>query len=342
MVLAAGAGTRLQPLTFLAPKPMVPVANRPVLEYTIENLRRHGITEVVLNLHSYPEKIKEHFGDGSAWGMKIQYSYEPELLGTAGGVKKVEAFLNQGTFLVMSGDGLTNVDLTKLIAFHRKSKSIATMGLKAVDSRFDYGVTVAGKNGKIQRFIEKPLWSDVFTNQVNTGVYVFEPAVFDYIPKGKSFDFGKNVWPALLRSRKPIYAYPLKEYWCDIGNLHEYRKAHQDLLAGRVGMSFADKPLRPGIWVGEGTIIEQGVKLDAPCLIGKNCRITAGSHLGPDVVIGDGTHIGRNARIRKSILWNEVRLGDDVQLEGSILGSCAQVTDKLAHYNAEILAPVRQ
>lgn len=182
MVMAAGAGTRLRPLTNAVPKPMIPIANRPVLEYTIVNLRRHGITDIILNLHAQPEMIRNYFKDGSAWDVRIEYSHEPELLGTAGGVKKVEKFLSGGTFLVLSGDGLTNADLTSLLAFHRRSKSVATMAIQGVDTRFEYGVTVTAKGGRITRFIEKPRWSDVFTNEVNTGIYVFEPEVLASIP----------------------------------------------------------------------------------------------------------------------------------------------------------------
>ena len=171
MVMAAGAGTRLRPLTLAVPKPMVPVANRPVLEYTLLNLKRHGITDIMLNLHAFPQMIRDYFQDGSRWGVNLHYSYEPKLLGTAGGVKKVESFLKGEPFLVMSGDGLTDTDLTAFMAFHRKKKSYASLVLKPIDSHFDYGVTFMNAAGRVQRFVEKPAWGDVFSNQVNAGIY---------------------------------------------------------------------------------------------------------------------------------------------------------------------------
>jgi len=234
MVMAAGAGTRLHPLTITVPKPMVPIANRPVLEYTIENLKRHGITELVLNLHNHPELIKKHFGTGFAWGVKIHYSYEPTLLGTAGGVKNVESFLKRGTFLVMSGDGLSDVNLTALLAFHRRRKAVGTMALKPMDMRLEYGVTLTDANGRIQKFVEKPLWSDVFFNTVNSGIYVFEPSVLAQIPAGKTYDFGHDLWPKLLKRRARIYGQEIGDYWCDVGNLSEYRRAQKDVLEGKI------------------------------------------------------------------------------------------------------------
>lgn len=342
MVMAAGAGTRLRPLTSLVPKPMVPVANRPVLEYTLENLRRHGIIEVILNLHSHPEMIRNHFGNGASLGMHLEYSLEPELMGTAGGVKKAEWFLRDGRFLVMSGDGLTDVNLTEMLDFHEKSKSVATMGLKAVDSRFEYGVTLTQKNGRIQKFVEKPNWSDVFSNQVNSGIYIFEPDIFRVIPAGQLFDFGQHVWPRLLKSKKPIFGYHLKEYWCDVGNLSEYRRAQRDMLDGRVSFPFTPAPIRPGIWVGHGTVVERGAHLQAPCLIGRDCRVEKGSIIGPYSILGDRCQIGRNATLRDSILWDDVRVEGEATLDHCILGHRARLAQAATVFDGAVLGPSRE
>ena len=320
MVMAAGAGTRLRPLTLTVPKPMVPVANRPVLEYTLINLRRHGIREVVLNLHSYPQLIRDYFKDGSSWGLHIDYSYEPKLLGTAGGVKKVEKFLRGGTFLVMSGDGLTDVNLTDLLSFHKKRGSKATMGLKPVEAQFDYGVTLTDRKGKITRFYEKPKWSDVFSNQVNTGIYVFEPEILDQIPKGKIYDFGHELWPKLLRARYPIYGFPVTHYWCDVGNLNEYRRGQHDILDGQVRFSLPGRQIRPGIWVDEGAVIDKNVTLESPCLVGKNCRIGQGTVIGAYTVIGHRARIGKKVHLRNCILWDDVIVADHVSLDNSVIG----------------------
>lgn len=337
MVMAAGAGTRLRPLTFAVPKPMVPVANRPVIEYTLENLRRHGIRDVVLNLHSHPGLIRDHLKDGSAWGLKIQYSVEPELLGTAGGVKKMESFLKGGTFLVMSGDGLTDVNLTELLDFHRSRRSAATMGLKPLDTRFDYGITMTDPRGRITRFVEKPRWSDVFSNQVNTGIYVFEPSILSRIPKGRLYDFGNELWPALLKERLPIHGYVLKEYWCDVGNLQEYRRAQQDVLDGKVGIQLHGRPLRPGVWVDEGAVIEPGARLEAPCLIGKKSFIGRNAVIGAYTVIGDRARIGRGCVLQNCILWNDVRVERKVRLENCVIGHHARVAENISVYEGSII-----
>lgn len=326
MVMAAGAGTRLRPLTYTLPKPMVPIANRPVLEYTLENLKRHGISEIVMNLHAYPQMIRDHFGNGSRFGMKIEYSHEPTLLGTAGGVKKVASFLEKGTFLVMSGDGLTDANLTQLVEFHRARRSVATMALKAVDSRFEYGVTMTAPNGRITEFVEKPLWSDVFSNQVNTGIYVFEPEVLKVIPKGKFFDFGQNVWPALLKTKKPIYGFPLDSYWCDVGNLQEYRKAHKDFLAGQITLNRSSQPRGQKGLCGKGTQVAKGAKIEAGSLIGEDCDLSAGATIGPSTVLGDRVRVGRGAVVRNCVVWNDVRIEPGANLENCIIGHGAQVT----------------
>ncbi len=337
MVMAAGAGTRLHPLTASVPKPMVPIANRPVLEYTIENLKRHGITEIILNLHNHPELIRKYFGTGSAWGVQVHYSHEPKLLGTAGGVKNVSSFLKGGTFLVMSGDGLTDIHLTKLLAFHRARRATGTIALKPVDVRFEYGVTMTNPQGRITRFIEKPKWSDVFSNQVNTGIYVFEPSVLSKIPSGKAYDFGHELWPKLLKERARIYGQVIDTYWCDVGNLSEYRRAQRDVLDGKIRLPFAGRQVRPRIWVGEGTVIDRGVAIEPPCLIGKNGRIGRGSRIGAYTVIGDDAKIGARATLRQTILWNNVRVGSGVTLENCIIGHHAQVTENISVHEGAII-----
>jgi len=337
MVMAAGAGTRLQPLTYDVPKPMVPVCNRPVLEYTIENLRAHGIHEMVFNLHSHPEQVRQHFGDGTAFGVSIQYSSEPVLMGTAGGVKKVESFLKGNTFLVMSGDGLTRVNLTALLQFHQHRSSMATMGLKAVDSRFEYGVTITNATGRIQRFIEKPLWSDVFSNQVNTGIYAFEPSVLKKIPARKNYDFGNQVWPKLLSAKAPIYGFEVQSYWCDVGNLIEYRRAQRDMLDNKVGFSLPGRQIKPGVWVDQGARIAAGVKLSAPCVIGRDVRIDRGAKIGAYTVIGHRSRIGARAQLSHCTLWNGVEVDGRVRLAHCIIGHKARVKENISVFEGAVI-----
>jgi len=337
MVMAAGAGTRLRPLTHAIPKPLVPIANRPVLEYTIENLKRHGITNIILNLHNHPELIKDRFKDGSAWGVKIRYSYEPKLLGTAGGVRKASSFLSGDTFLVMSGDGLTDINLTDLLAFHRRKKSAATLALTKVDSKFDYGVTLTTAQGKITRFIEKPQWGDVFSNQVNTGIYVFEPRILRQIPAGLVSDFGHDIWPKLLSRGEPIYGYLTDCYWCDVGNLTEYRRAQHEFLDGKTRFRPPGQEIRPGVWVEEGARIAPGVKLEAPCLIGRDSRLDKGCMIGAYTVIGRRARIGSGSQMLNCVLWNDVKVGRHVRLENCVIGHKARVTESISMYEGSVI-----
>jgi mannose-1-phosphate guanylyltransferase/phosphomannomutase len=329
MVMAAGAGTRLRPLTFSVPKPMVPVANRPVLEYTLNNLRRHGITDLILNLHNHPDQIRNHFKDGSRWGVNIHYSPETKLMGTAGGVKKAAPFLKGGTFLVMSGDGLTDIDLTALLAAHKRSGAEASMALKAMDYRFDYGVTLTDRKGRITRFLEKPRWSDVFSNTVNTGIYVFESSILSKIPANQLYDFGHELWPKLLAARSRIFAFPIEAYWCDIGSLSEYRRAQKDVLDGKLNLSLPGRMIRPGIWVDEGAVIDRSAKLEGPCLIGKNTRIGKGTRIGPHTVIGDRTRVGDHARLIESIVWNNATIGAGATLDTCLVGHNVRIPSGL-------------
>ena len=202
MLLAAGAGTRLRPLTYQIPKPLIPVVNRPVIHFVLDNLARHGIKEIMINLFAHADQIRSYCGDGSQWGLKLHYSQEPSLLGTAGGVKRVESFFKGAPFLVMSGDGLSDIDLSAMIAFHKKKRAFGTIAVKKVDSRFEYGITLLKPSGRITQFVEKPSWGEIFSNTANTGIYLFEPEVLKYIPKGKTYDFGHELWPKLLKPRR--------------------------------------------------------------------------------------------------------------------------------------------
>jgi NDP-sugar pyrophosphorylase family protein len=336
MVMAAGAGTRLRPLTDDVPKPMVPIANRPVLEYTLLNLKRHGITDIILNLHSYPEQIRNYFGDGARFGLHLEYSHEPKLRGTAGGVKKAESFLNQGTFIVMSGDGLTDANLTQLIAFHRARRALATMAVVPVDARFDYGITLTTPAGRITRFVEKPSWGEIFSNQVNSGIYVFEPAIFSFIPKNRVYDFGKQVWPELLRRRKPIFAWKTAAYWCDVGNLQEYRRAQKEFLEKKLYFRPLLPEIKQGIWAPKHFSLK-GIRLKAPCLIGEGARIAPGVTIGRGTVIGPGVHIEQGARLENTVVWKNARIGKNITLENCIVTQDVRLSAEKCLFNGAII-----
>lgn len=336
MVMAAGVGTRLRPLTHFIPKPMIPIVNKPVLEHTLELLRKHGFDEVVINLHSYPEMIRKYFGEGQNCGIKIHYSQEKTLLGTAGGVKRAEKYFNN-TFVVMSGDGLTDVDLTRVLEFHRKKKSLASMVLKKVDARFDYGVTLIDQYSRIEKFIEKPAWSDVFANTVNTGIYVFEPEIFKYIPKNKIFDFGHDVWPLLLFRKQPIFGFEMNSYWCDIGNLQEYKRAEKNALEGAVKVKIPGKVKNKNIWVGENTFIHPQVRITGPVVIGSNCQIEKGVTINSFTTIGNNNIIEEGAVLSDCILWAGVQVAKGVQLRNCVIGNQARISENISVFEGSVI-----
>lgn len=329
-ILAAGAGTRLRPLTYEIPKPMVPLVNKPVIEHTIEILKKHNINSIVMNLHTLPEMIKKYFGNGIDFGVDINYSMEENLLGTAGGLKKCKKFFDS-TFVVMSGDGLSDINLTSAIEFHKKKKSLATMVVKKITTQFSYGITLTDRFNKIINFIEKPTWGSVFSDTVNTGIYIFEPEIFRYIPDG-FYDFGHDLWPKLLKLKKPIYAYLMNEYWTDIGNIIEYKNATRDILDGKVNVgAFKYRLKETECKMGKSCCIDKTVKFIGKSVIGNNCKI------GKNVVVDNGTVIGNNVVIKDnsivkdSILWDNVVVGSSAKLYSSIIN--INVPNKLSVYN---------
>ncbi|MCX5788635.1 MAG: NDP-sugar synthase, partial [Elusimicrobia bacterium] len=337
MVLAAGAGTRLRPLTYETPKPMVPILNRPVVHHVLDNLVRHGVNDVVMNLYSQPEQLRGYCGNGAQWALNIHYSHEKRLMGTAGAIKRVEPLLSGGPFVVMSGDGLSDVDITALYAFHRQKRSMATMAVKAVDSRFDYGVTLADGAGRITGFLEKPSWGDVFSNKVNTGIYLFEPEVFRYIPAGRSYDFGKDLWPKLLKLKKRIFAWEWKGYWCDVGNLSEYRRAQMDGLDGKVGVNIPGRQVRKGVWIDDACKIHPDAKLVAPCVIGKGSVIEGGAVIGPYTVVGERSRISPKAVLKNCILFRNVFVARNVHLSNCVIGDDGHIDEDITVYDAAVL-----
>ncbi len=337
MLLAAGAGTRLRPITYQVPKPMIPVANRPVIHYVIENLARHGIKEIMVNLFAHADQIRSYCGDGSRWGVRLQYSYEPVLMGTAGGVKKVESFFKGEPFFIMSGDGLSDIDLSDMFAFHKRKRSLATMAVKSIEARFDYGVTLAEKSGRIKGFLEKPSWGDVFSSTVNTGIYLFESEILKYIPKNKVYDFGHELWPKLLKRKSPIYAYNMKSYWTDVGNLSEYRKSQMDCLDGKVRIAIPGREISKGIWIEEPASVSPDAILKPPCLIGKNVRISAYAQIGPHTVIGAGSKIYSHAVLKNCMLFDNVTVEKNAHLSNCILGEGGHVKESITVYEAAVL-----
>ena len=320
MIMAAGIGTRLRPVTDLVPKPMAPIANRPALYHILRLLHRHGLREVVINLHHLPDAIISYFGDGSLLKMDISYSFEPELLGTAGGVKNNEAFLGGGTFLVMSGDALTDVDLTGLVAAHHRTGSIATMAVKEVADPSLYGVVVADDDGRVVGFQEKPTVEEARSRLCNCGIYVFEPEIFSHIPSAQFDDFGKRVFPDLLREHVPFYAHAVSGYWSDVGNLREYVRGNADALAGRVDVEIPGTELRPGLWVDEGAEIAGSARIEPPVVIGRESRVAREAVIEGPAVIGDRCLVEAGAHVARALILERSRvLAGSVVVDG-VLG----------------------
>jgi len=321
VVMAGGEGSRLRPLTLHLPKPLVPVVNKPVMQHILELLVRHGIREIVVTLHYLADDIKEYFGDGSEFGVNLRYTVEDTPLGTAGSVKKAQHLLDDHSFLILSGDALTDVDLTALITSHRERRSMATLCLTRVESPLEYGVVITDNAGRVRRFLEKPEWSEVFSDTVNTGIYVLEPAVLDYMEPDKVYDWSGDIFPRLLKERKPLYGHETPGYWCDIGSLYEYRRAHLDVLQGKVKVNIpgTKKPDRE-IWIGAGSEIEADVELHEPALIGTGCRLKKGAVIEEFSVIGDNCIIGSGARVVGGIIFNGVYLGDNARVRAGIVG----------------------
>ena len=316
---------------------MVPVVNRPVVHHVLDNLLRHGVKDVMVNLFAQPDQVRGYCGDGSRWSLNLRYSQEPKLLGTAGAIKKVQGFFKGGPFFVMSGDGLSDIDLTAMLAFHKKRRSVATMAVKKIDARFDYGVTLSQPNGRIKGFLEKPSWGDVFSNTVNTGIYLFEPEILKMIPSGKVYDFGHDLWPKLLKLKKPIYAYETDAYWFDVGNLPEYRRCQIDCLDRKAKINIPGVEMRKGVWVQEGTVVDLKARLIPPVVIGKGGHVAAGAVVGPYSVIGDRAKIGAGALLDHCILFDNVTVGEKVRLNNCIIGPNGNVRENISVFEAAVL-----
>ena len=300
--MAAGKGTRLRPLTDSVPKPMAPIVDRPALHHILRLLSRHGLREVVINLHHLPDAVTSYFGDGSWLGMDITYSYEPELMGTSGGVKNNEAYLGGGTFLVMSGDALTDIDLTALIAAHRRNGSIATLALKEVPDPSLYGVVVLDDDKQVVGFQEKPPLAEARSRLCNCGIYVFEPEVFQHIPPGRFDDFGSRLFPDLLVAGTPFHGEPIEAYWSDVGDLGEYVRGNEDALLGRVDVEKPGTEVRPGVWMGDSAQVAGSARLEGPLVIGRDCVIGEGAVVEGPAVIGGGSVLGEGCHIFRAVV----------------------------------------
>ena len=319
VLMAGGSGTRLRPLTCDLPKPMVPVLNRPIAEHIINLLKRHNITEVIATLYYLPDVMRDYFQDGSDFGVQMTYAVEEEQpLGTAGCVKNIQQWLDD-TFVTISGDAITDFDLQAAIAFHREKKSKATLILTRVPNPVEFGVVITDRDGKIERFLEKPSLSEIFSDTVNTGTYILEPEVLDYLPENQESDFSKDLFPLLLEKEEPMYGYVAEGYWCDVGHLEAYREAQYDALDQKVNLDFPYKQKSAGIWIGNNTYVDPSAVIETPAMIGNNCRIGARVKIEAGTVIGDNVTVGSDANLKRPIIWNGATVGDEAHLRACII-----------------------
>ncbi len=319
MVLAAGLGTRLRPLTYEITKPMVPVLDRPVMEHIVDLLDRHGFDEVIANLHYFPDTIRDHFGE------RMEYRYEPELLGTAGGVRACADFFGGEAFLVISGDALTDIDLGALVARHRETGGIATLAVKQVADTREYGVVLHDREGRITGFQEKPNADEALSDLGNCGIYVFNPEIFDYFPARPFVDWAQDVFPVLLENDVPFHIHEVREYWNDIGSLTELRKGTFDALRGELRLEMEGEEVSPGVIVAEdrsniGQPLRTDTDIDGIAWIGRGVQIGAGVRLMGPLVLGDGAKIGDRAQLRGSIVFPGTEIAAESILIGAIAG----------------------
>jgi mannose-1-phosphate guanylyltransferase/phosphomannomutase len=335
VVMAGGEGTRLRPLTSNQPKPMVPIVGKPCMEHIIELLRDHGFEDVIVTVAFLPQAIRSYFEDGETLGLSIEYSVEETPLGTAGSVRLAADKLDD-TFLVISGDALCDFDLTKLVDFHRKREAAVTIGLKSVANPLEFGIVVTDEDGRIERFLEKPSWSQVFSDTINTGVYVLEPEVLRHVPTDRPYDFSKELFPLLLEMGRPLYGLPMEGYWQDVGDLDQYRQANFDALDLSVRLNVPGVRLRGNVWVGDGVELDDIDRVEGPAFLGNYTRIARDAVVGPYSVLGTGVTLRERARTARSVIDASTHIGRGALVEGAIVGrSCdirahAQLQDGVA------------
>ncbi|MBN2158871.1 MAG: NTP transferase domain-containing protein [Spirochaetes bacterium] len=338
VIMAGGEGTRLRPLTCNRSKPMVPVINKPVIEHAINLLKRHGIRDIIISLYYLPENVQNYFGDGSEWDVSITYSLEETPLGTAGGVKRAVGECAD-TVVVLSGDGIIDFHIGEILEFHRRRESPFTIVLKKVSKPTEYGIVITREDGRIERFLEKPSWSEVFSDTANTGLYVISPSIInDYIPPAIKYDFSFDLFPLLQEKNVPLYGYIAEGYWCDIGNIPAYCDVHNDILGGMVNVDFPGKKIARNVWAGRDVEIHPGASVKGPVIIGDFVRIKEGAEVSEFSVIGDNCVIEEEASIRKSIILHNTVIGPGSELRGAVIGKRCVLEQHVSVFEGSVIS----
>ncbi len=323
--MAGGEGTRLRPMTANQPKPLLPVVGRPIMEHVLLLLRRHGLTETVVTVQFLAALVRNYFGDGDDLGMSLTYATEGTALGTAGSVKNAEAGLRDEPFVVISGDALTDLDLTDMIRVHRERGALVTVGLVPVPNPLEFGIVTTDADGRVERFLEKPTWGQVFTDTVNTGVYVMEPEVLAAMERGTPADWSADVLPALLARGAPVYGYVSDRYWEDVGTHESYLRAHADVLAGRVAVDMAAFEVSPGVWVGRDADLSPDAVVSGPVYVGDYAKVEAGAELRDSAVVGNNVVVKSGAVVERSVVHDSSFLGPRSVLRGCVVGKNTDV-----------------
>lgn len=342
MILGAGIGSRLDPLTRSLPKPLVPIVGKPVMGHLVDLLKKHGITEIMVNVQYLGHKIEETLGDGSSYGVLIHYSREDKLWGDAGGVKRAEAFFRDGsddTFLVIGGDDLTDTDIGRIIRAHWEKGATATLGVTPVDDPSEYGIVVQDDQGFITRFQEKPKKGEAFSNLANTGIYVFNRKVFDYIPADTFFGFGNNVFPALQEKGEPMLAVPSEAYWKDVGNLTIYRQAQRDCMDGKCTVEFGMPQAHEKVWIHPTAHVSGSAQVAGPATIAAGARVDG--NVSDYTVVGKGAVIEAGAVVKNSVLWDGAVVKSGTYLENCVVGNGVTVQSSHGIFHGLIVEPTR-
>ena len=341
VVMAGGFGTRIQPLTNSRPKPMLPIINKPRMEHTMMTLKDLGITEFIVLLYFKPEIIKDYFGDGSDFGIKITYVVPDDDYGTAGAVKLAEEYIGDDNFIIISGDLVTDFDFQKIFDYHAEKKSKLTITLTSVDNPLEFGVVMANEEGKIEKFLEKPSWGEVFSDTINTGIYIIEPEILKYIPRNENYDFSKDLFPSLMREGIDLMAGYAEGYWRDVGNPESYRDVYDDILADKVKLKIdGHKTQFPDgvLYSEEEYSFDPSIEFVGTVVLGKNVTLKNGVKLN-NVVIGDNVIIGKDSKIRNTVIWNDVDIFRNVKLDGCVICNnnkiCKNVTANVGMILAE-------
>jgi mannose-1-phosphate guanylyltransferase / phosphomannomutase len=323
--MAGGEGTRLRPMTANQPKPMLPVVNKPIMEHVLRLLKRHGFAETVVTVQFLASLVRNYFGDGEDVGMSLTYATEETPLGTAGSVKNAEDALRSGPFLVISGDALTDIDLSAMVRYHKEQGALVTVGLTRVPNPLEFGIIIVGEDGRIQRFLEKPTWGQVFSDTVNTGIYVMEPEVLAEVPAGEVADWSGDIFPQLLKTGAPLYGWIADGYWEDVGSHESYFKAQADALSGKVDVEIDGFEVSPGVWVSEDAEVDPEALLAGPLCIGDYAKIEAGAQLREFTTIGSNVVVKEGAFLHRAVVHNNVYVGPGTTLRGCVVGKNTDV-----------------